>query len=187
MPSDFWICFFIWGDSVSRVAGAVISDILLFIWHSADLLLLTKMLHHKNHQCEGFHTSVARWWLHELWGTQPFLVSLVVYMALHRSSAALTLEAAHSHFKLIIKKWLERNYRISAIPWSFCEACCHQEYAKGSFLFAHFSWTLPLLVLLFLLDIWINFPSYFVNLGSGVSFFDNINNFLYSLSPAWNL
>lgn len=42
VPSDFWICFFIWGNRVSYVAGAVMSNILLFIWHSAYHLLLTK-------------------------------------------------------------------------------------------------------------------------------------------------
>lgn len=79
LPSDFWICFVIWRHCVSCVAGAVTGKIFLFIRHSADLLLLTRSV---TPQEPPVSIPVSRGGDYiKLWGTQPFLVSLVGYVA----------------------------------------------------------------------------------------------------------
>lgn len=104
----YLVCLLTFGFAllcVSCVAGAVMGNIFLFVWHSADLLLLTKSVAPQRTTSVRACIAAQRGGDYINCGEHNlFWYPWLDTWPLHRSSAALRVEASHSHFKLIIKK-----------------------------------------------------------------------------------
>lgn len=122
VPSAFGFALS-YGETMSHVWLELLWVTIFFLPGSQQIFCyLEEILHHKNHQCEGFHTSGVRWWLYWLWGAQLFLVSLAGYMLFTQkqcSSGSGNLPCTFKvNYKEVTGKKLRNICHSSGLSWS---------------------------------------------------------------------